>query len=137
MAKELNNYLHLYLGYDVSVQIEVYGKIRFALLTGINNDYYFLHVDGDMSSTSYYRGKYSVKPILRPLSDMTEEEKTYISMMWNLEIDKNYCIEQSGSRMESDSIFEVTQFLLSKQFDIFELIDAEIAIDKTASTPNP
>jgi len=53
-------------------------------------------------------------PILRPLSDMTEEEK----------------IESGKLYKHLSPNYEQFRWLLSKSFDLFGLIDAGLAIDK-------
>lgn len=61
------------------------------------------------------------KPILRPLSDMTDKE------------------EQEWLIGKTQHLFYPTQFkiLLSQHFDLFGLIASGQAIDATTLTPNP
>lgn len=68
----------------------------------------------------------SLKLILRPLSDMTEEE------MIEVDVDvPNILSEYEKLRPTAFS------FLLSKGFDLFGLIDAGLAIDKTKLKRTP
>lgn len=79
------------------------------------------------------------KPILRPLSDMTEEEGLEI---FELYADKPYLasiasheslIEWLGGRVGSPAHW---RYLLSRGFDLFGWIDAGLAIDKTKVNEN-
>lgn len=63
-----------------------------------------------------------VKPILRPLSDMTEEEEKATQAIVN-EIGFGYELGAS-----------ITRYLLSRHLDLFGWIDAGLAIDKTKTT---
>jgi hypothetical protein len=136
-SKNIKDYLHFYLGCECIInwenpEYEENGKVRKLDSLRI---YEML--------TEYPEA--ICKPILRPLSDMTEEEakQFYVSDGWgeNLEnivvtdggIDftiartSGYCI---FSRLRPSSFLT----LLSKGFDIFGLIDAGLAIDKTKIT---
>lgn len=62
-----------------------------------------------------------VKPILRPLSDMTEEE--YMEVQ--------YRVDKIGLGYDAQQGAEITRYLLSKHFDLFGWIPAGLAIDKT------
>jgi hypothetical protein len=73
-----------------------------------------------------------VFPILRPLSDMTEEEhESYETYYMSLEAQRE---EDHHSICEVEIAAHTTQWLLSKSFDLFGLIDAGLAIDKTKLT---
>lgn len=77
MSKEINNYLHLHLGCEVCFE---------------QSNYHFVHNyaihKGDIKILTasllhcieYHSNKLIFKPILRPLSDMTEEE--IIHLLW-------------------------------------------------------
>lgn len=113
--KKLSDYLHLYLGCEAKSSegtmtyklssIDVKGRCMF--YDGHGND---MWLGNDF------------KLILRPLSDMTEEEREIAVG----EIKRS----GSGSVLQSQS-WESMRYLLSKHFDLFGLIDAGIAIDKT------
>lgn len=77
MEKKIQDYLHLLIGCDVLVQ----GEERTGILTGIMNGGYECeiqyrlldnphHLEEEPESANYL----DVKPILRPLSDMTDQE---------------------------------------------------------------
>lgn len=72
--------------------------------------------------------KYSeIKLILRSLSDMTKKEQEEYDGIDNFQIE--FCSDEQALRMECEA--EKTQFLLSKRFDLFGLIEAGLAIDST------
>lgn len=64
------------------------------------------------------RGLYTVKPLLRPLPDMT----CYESEIWFDAGNKLDIIQAESAR---------TAYLLRQGFDLFGWIDVELAIDKT------
>lgn len=112
MKKNINDYLHLYLGCKAEI-INDEAKIIDYVTTSSLNDSLRLGI--------------TVKPILRPLSDMTDQEADeqenpelnddiYIGGRWAI-------FNHQGTR---------TKWLLDKGFDLFELIDAGLAIDATA-----
>lgn len=68
-----------------------------------------------------------VKPILRPLSSMTEDE--YLEAH---EIGAAFNEENRYELMQS--MAAVTQYLLSKGFDLFGLIESNLAISSTLQT---
>lgn len=74
------------------------------------------------------------KPILRPLSDMSEDECFELGEILNVHI-PDHLIEalKNNSKYVIDFrySFEFTRYLLSKHFDLFGLIEAGLAIDKT------
>ena len=110
MKKELKDYLHLYLGCEVLVE----GDIR-KLITIYLNGYVEVNYN-DIGGQEFPINE--IKPILRPLSDMTEDEEYDY---WKLK----------GGNASNEFQGETTLFLLSKYFDIFGLIEADLAIDKT------
>ena len=105
IKKDIKNYLHLYLGCEVMVN-DLY-EPNPVIMEAINDQSIFIDSGCDYPFED-------VKPILRLLPDMTEdEEKEYAA--WN-----------------TTSTHESTRYLLSKGFDIFGLIEAGLAIDRTA-----
>lgn len=103
----------------------------------------------------------NVKPILRPLSDMTESEATVIveklrgilpdADCWDDEMILNewddrpfYTYLTTGGVNYSTPDLprvigepDVWQFLLSQRFDLFNWIEQDLAIDATTLNPNP
>lgn len=112
--KKIEDYLHLYLGCecictnerDIQTLTCVEPVMKKAwMITGIS-----YHID-------------VVKPILRPLSDMTEEENT---------ICNEFVIGCSANDNPNPMYWTPLQFnyLLKQHFDLFGLIDAGLAIKK-------
>ena len=121
MKKDIKDYLHLYLGCEIltgtgnvtliAVQKEVIPCTNFRIIVLNGN------VVHEVSGRDF-------KPLLRPLSDMTEDEDDKIDSLmpspsYRDNINENY--------------WNVKQFLylLSKGFDLFNLIPEGLAIDKT------
>lgn len=127
MSKQLKDYLHLHLGCECKMIKPSYHAVhelhlssdRTFILTGKLYDYF-------SSDTT----KAEIKPILRPLSDMTDEEKKEIDKQYKA-FTKSKTFDDTGVVMWSA---KHTQILLSKHFDLFGLIDAGLAIDKTKQT---
>jgi len=81
------------------------------------------------------------KPILRPLSDMTEEEinECWKLLEWSEMIKNNRRYKLNEEFHDSDegrecgwfSFLKILPYLLSKHFDLFGLIESGLAIDKT------
>jgi hypothetical protein len=66
------------------------------------------------------------KPILRPLSDITEEEKIECVLLF----DDQFILGQDGKYAWRATFFpSMFKYLLSKYFDLFGLIEAGLAID--------
>lgn len=112
----IKDYLHLYLGCEVQVQSESEkGKIKIlACVEPVSNKAWT-----ESGNTHYID---LIKPILRPLSDMTEEEKREADL-----------VRGNGDGCDNYAVPEAYEFkyLLSKHFDLFGLIEAGLAIDKT------
>ena len=74
------------------------------------------------------------KLLLRPLSDMTEDEGFALSDIMGFFTPDNFISAiKSGSKyvMDFRLSFELTQYLLKQGFDLFGLIESGLAIDKT------
>jgi hypothetical protein len=108
MNKKIEDYLHLYLGCGM----------RYATHHEPQNEVYILTVENLKEAIEF-----KDKPILRPLSDMTEEEFYYVEQhkIYQGEIVQTFPLGAA----------ELTKFLLSKHFDLFGLIEAGLAVDKT------
>lgn len=141
--KEIKDYLHLYLGCEV--QVEIYGQMRIVKFVGINDDYYFLHNSDDSDGIRYFKQKYPIKPILRPLSDIKEEEAKELGILLYTGVivgepyktDKFWIVPYGLTLTDyweiDGKVFNQHQtiYLLSKHFDLFGLIEAGLAFDKT------
>lgn len=163
--KKIEDYIHLYIGCDVLVEINPDATQQVAKIIGVHIDKW---VDGNYhptievdfgyqtNRTHYYQNQ--IKLLLRPLSSMTEEEakeliqfeklnREYANVDFNIitgykgnivAIEVNYTIVDEDivlpkvwtfnfCAMNSDDF----RHLLSKGFDIFGLIDANLALDAT------
>lgn len=111
--------LALYLGCEVETPHGV------GFMTGIDTydtvAVQFAGIGSDLPKT--FSTLKIIHPILRPLSDITEGEEKWI---------ESYC-EGRGAMPNAKDMAAITAFLLSCGFDLFGLIDAGLAIDKTKS----
>lgn len=115
-SKIIEDYLHLYLGCKVKWMYgnEIYILVR---TDKINCDLY--------NGATLYTSIRNIKPILRALSDMTEEEK------------KEYQFMKPDSGVENSDPYQPyinlnakrTLWALSKHLDLFNLIKSDLAID--------
>lgn len=119
---ELKDYLHFYLGcecmmtkpsYHAVHELHLSVKERFVLRGKLLA--YFIETTTQAE----------IKPILRPLSDMTNDE--WNEMGRKLRTGANIRTARDLWKMNA----EETVYLLSKHFDLFGLIDAGLAIDST------
>jgi hypothetical protein len=110
---KLKDVLHLYLGCPCK---------------GDEGDMTYTLVDVGIDRSPMLLDKYGnecvifdFKPILRPLSSMTEEEKLFCG--FSLEAAPQYYVD------EECFSFKQVKYLLSKHFDLFNLIGEGLAID--------
>lgn len=140
--KELKDYLHLYYGCDM---IDVQGNK--GILVGIDETSLMVRSYVDNMLDEY--AIRLLKPILRPLSDMTHEERVWMFVLRATAngdtVDKEcartglertfmqieFCDRTSDYQDIKTLYPEQTKFLLSKGFDLFNLIEENLAIDKT------
>jgi hypothetical protein len=118
MKKELKDYLHLYLGCRIKSKGGKCGD-----LVSVSNDGMSIVVyDKDKINDPRGLCIYSdwLLLVLRPLSDMTREEKSELN-------------EIKERHWTSDLKYQAVQvkWHLSKHFDLFGLIEAGLAIDST------
>lgn len=148
----IKDYLHLYLGCETAV--------RGSRLTYTNNYAFIERLDSENYSFRWE----DIKPILRPLSDMTKEEAIWMTelrhgkgcvgvkgdwafdaptrtVIWSNEFggELQVAMKGIGTRYAPNRkgiLYMPNQFLylLSKNFDLFGLIEAGLAIDKTKLT---
>jgi hypothetical protein len=129
--KNIKDYIHLYLGRETN----------HGTLVGIELDWATIR---DNDGELFYGLISDLKPILRKLSSMTEDE---VNECWKLlgyndqittpSIKRNFIFEDFSDKDNVESVTGWTSFcvkllpyLLSKGFDLFGLIDANLAIDK-------
>lgn len=136
MDKKIQDYLHLYLGCECRMTKSSYHavhELHLSVKTSFTLTAKLLHYFIAPTTMAV------IKPLLRPLSDMTEEE---LQECGNLVYD--FSDDQSGldlnnHRWEDFYLTTSEQFhwLLSRHFDLFGLIESGLAIDKTTtSKPN-
>jgi hypothetical protein len=118
----VTEYLHLYKGCNVRHKDGWIGR-----LLGVNETlgraFQPLKIEAPNGLAVWWNWK-DITPILRPLSDMTEEEYN----TWENGIGGKL---RTGTHdlIEEDAL--KTHYLLSKHFDLFGLIEAGLAIDAT------
>ena len=100
MEKKIKDYLHFYIGCKIKANRSISGEWSLLTVSHLHDSSHF-------------------KLLIRPLSDMTEEEKNEYLLTGT----------DSMTRFEHNAIR--TQYLLLKGFDLFGSIDAGLAIDKT------
>lgn len=110
---QLKDVLHLYLGCTMQSKI----KNKTTLTLDFLND---LSDEEDL---------YGYRPILRPLSDLTKEERDYL-----IESEKRIELWDEETRRMLDA--HRTRYLLSIFIDLFNLIGTGQAIDKTKHKTN-
>lgn len=136
MKKELKDYLHLYLGCPF-----IYGegpKIwdGWSGFEKTDTYYYTDEEQNHIKLGGHHFQVAKIKPILRPLSDMTDEE---LQECGNMVYDFSDDPELNNHKWQDFEIGlapEQFHWLLSKHFDLFGLIEAGLAIDST-KTPTP
>lgn len=129
MEKKIEDYLHLYLGCEISVngtggykliglKPDIWNIAAFEVLNVIAEHDHFGEETFDIAEAEGIHSD-DIKLILRPLSDMTEHEAEFQSQAaW----DGKPTIIMNA---------EITKYLLSCSFDLFNLIENNLAIDKT------
>lgn len=110
--KDIKDYLHLYIEIDCQFKERKSGRMFTRPLEPSDIDHYF--------QEDYYL---YIKPILRPLNDILDDS---IEDKWL----HNYC-SGKGIAPSFTEMAEITTYLLERGFDLFGLIDLDLAIDKT------
>lgn len=138
MKNAIKDYLHLYLGCQVDWK-------KFPDNESYSRNYRDLgtlaciSIHGDVvietKDSQFHRKLKDVKLVLRPLSDMTKEEANFLDAMAKAQKDGQVkpanCEFVTGIRTTSA---EALRVLLSKGFDLFNLIPEGLAIDKADLT---
>jgi hypothetical protein len=137
MEKNIKDYLHLYLGCECMMTKISYHAVHELILSQKRS----FKLDGKL--LQYFiepTTKAEIKPILRPLSDMNDEEFRWLEDETHFHPggfnshDNDVTIEWKEEMIEEINEHgtpEIFLFLLSKHFDLFSLIEAGLAIDKT------
>lgn len=151
METKFEDVAHLYLGCEIHDEDTPTGHVAVLDSVDTGGDCYFNYYDsnGECEHDSQLCSISDVKPILRPLSDMTNDEfyelselleecdyeavfqkyndgKTGVGYMWQEGM--------AGLILNSDAgqyFVKIFPFLLSRSFDLFGLIESGEAIDKT------
>jgi hypothetical protein len=129
----IKDYLHLYLGCDVcrehkesrSKKFFEYAKLVGVSMSEIEKDKHVAILEVGLDHFHEWYVEETIL-ILRPLSDMTEEEEKEMIASQDDVILEGY----TQILLKTDS-GETVRWMLSKGFDLFGLIDAGLAIDKT------
>lgn len=125
MSKKIEDYLHLYYGANCYYQIIGKADVLYSTI--------------DCYITSNFQEWLFVKPILRPLADITEEEEEYIQHEIHGSISNHFAnaIKKHEKYVVDWRISsEVVMFLLKQHFDLFGLIESNLAIDKSNNARN-
>lgn len=123
MKKELKDYAHLYIGCQIELNESRFSEEqddRVFTLDGVwGNSFCVKELGGYWYGFgSYHNGESHDKLLLRPLSSITNEER----------FERGKAIIKFG---KTEIEAEYHRWMLSKGFDMFELIEAGIALDKT------
>lgn len=79
-----------------------------------------------------------IKPILRPLSDLTKKDLKYLENSDPIELIGKGCIDvDSATRMMAKENLNNIQYLCKRHFDIHGLIDDGLAINVNTLSVNP
>jgi len=129
MKKDIKDYLHLYLGCEIYSRNvnEIIGKLE-----GVQGNIIHFRVRGVWYSPKWV----GYQLVLRPLSDMSEEEKKNISFDAYKVLRKEQSRIATGTERAVTWAARQTEYLLKQGFDLFGLIEAGLAIDKTKLETN-
>lgn len=150
MSKDIKDYLHLYLGCEVYNPTYPMWRFRLVAISGVEAgknirlEVIIDEQEGPYPDTGWCWPE-RLKLILRSLSDMTEEEMKQVAwLQFNYKAEDVRGKDRHGNiKVVNKSPFyywinpirntnpETTLYLLSKHFDLFGLIEAGIALDKT------
>jgi hypothetical protein len=157
---DIKDYLHLYIGSSLQVEYGYKGTKKIGILTGYDEVYGWQIFRSEVVLAPYVTVRDElIKPILRPLSDITKEDVDLGDFIPEYEILQQgftggYCIELDSIQNDGYCLTiypdgsmwcickdngenypykggEFFKQLLSKHFDLFGLIEAGLAIDST------
>ena len=116
-----------YLPYDLMCEVKDQGKTKHEKLSGayIDNSYAFF----DTVESEY--GYDSIKPILRPLSDLPTEKDCWNELQEHCyDIDENldYICDFDGNLLKTSLSYRAVLILTKYHFDVFGLIEEGLAI---------
>jgi len=127
-----------YLPYDIDIKLG--HTIRD--LTAVSLDSTFVFVTAQKGARErHMAGMESIKPILRPLSDFTEDDISKVRIdtgeeewcelyeeFFDIWFDINYTERIYGLMLQCP--YEIVQWFLKNHYDVFGLIENDLAIDK-------
>lgn len=128
MEKRIEDYLHLYLGCSVMVE-QLKNKSNNTTKILLSGPYKLIAVDLSDNNRVIKLDDYTpvatdtIKPVLRPLSNMTEDEA--IEFGWMRLFTLEHFIEK---KMYNPDAFA---HLLARHFDLLNLIEEGLAVDAT------
>jgi hypothetical protein len=141
MEKKLERYMYLYLGCDVVLDGKDIGILTGYSARGIGKDdlmiFYTVQRSEDEDDWAVYNDNEKmlrIKPILRPLNDMSEEELQECgNMIYDFSGDPEL---NKHEWKQFETMLDPLQFiwLLKRGFDLFGLIEARLAMDRTKIT---
>lgn len=143
---KLEDYLHLYIGCHLNVEYGYEGTKKIGILTGYDEVYGWQVFRPDVVLAPYIPVRDElIRPILRPLSDMTEEEYSFVAQCLNMKTNENLIkiglpdrVTYIRGLMENknllitkiEGLFQMFTYLLSKHFDLFGLHEAGLCYYK-------
>lgn len=126
MEKKIEDYMYLYA--HSPMWVTRYTPREFKCLEMIPEIEQALEYDRDPAGLDPWEYRDRYKLLLRPLSDMTEEESEKYAIKAKLDIMDNF----GGMPLPTYNIgFQVFHELLKDGFDLFGLIDFGLALNKT------
>lgn len=140
MEKNIKDYLHLYLGVKGKLKVRYHhgweeqevDSVLSASFDSGNHSFKCFDVYGNQWGDTIIYPSRMFTPILRPLSDMTEEE--YEHILYDL---RSYDGGRDKGKLAFPDMFmtiqnaDVFSYCLKQGFDLFGLIESGLAIDKT------
>jgi hypothetical protein len=130
MEKKIEDYLHLYLPYDIKVMFYdgERGKTVISEIASLSKEEIILNDPEDDYVFDLKKDSWALQLILRPLPDITDKE---FAEMLEIANQNNYKLLERDEIVLRQTAPEIMRYLLSKSFDLFGFIDAGLAIDKT------
>jgi hypothetical protein len=129
---QLKDVLHFYLGCRIAIvdpDGQAYEDAVHAVIDDKGGKRFTIYECGDMPFENHEEYYQSARPILRPLSSMSDEEMDQFNRLtetlYNMADGVNMCMQYAAG----------VNYLLKQGFDLFGLIESGQAIDNT-QTPN-
>jgi len=113
------NHLSPYLPYSLDIKVDIYGqKKEYGVLYGLNQDE--IELFGIRITISEQFEYKSCKPLLRSLKNLSNEDVVHLKLF--VEADRQFLIDNP---LLCD--YYTLEYLFSKHYDVFRLIDNELA----------